>query len=129
MSRALLALLATTALLAAGCGGDDGASESSPAPAPTSGSDSGSGSGSANTVVMKDIKFVPEQITVKAGTAITWTNEDSAPHDVVNAEDGQEPKSDLFGKGETYEFTPSEPGTIEYLCTVHPGMTGTITVE
>ena len=122
MRRALLPLLATTALLAAGCGGDDDASESS-SPAPSS------ASGDGNTVVMKDIKFVPEEITVKAGTAITWTNEDSAPHDVVNAEDGQEPKSDLFGKGKTYEFTPSEPGTIKYVCTVHPGMEGTITVE
>ena len=121
MRRALLSLLATTALLAAGCGGDDEASESTPAPA----SDSGGG----NTVVMKDIKFVPEEITVKAGSAITWTNEDSAPHDVVNAEDGQEPKSDLFGKGKTYEFTPEKPGTIKYVCTVHPGMEGTITVE
>ena len=121
MRRALLPLLATTTLLAAGCGGDDEASESTTTPA--------AGSAAGNRVVMKDIKFVPEAITVEAGTAITWTNEDSAPHDVVNAEDGQEPKSDLFGKGKSYEFTPSKPGTIKYVCTVHPGMEGTITVE
>ena len=115
--------IAIAALLAAGCGDDD-ADTSAPSPSSAPADSSG-----GTQVAMKDIKFVPAEVTVKAGTAITWTNEDSVPHDVVNEEEGQEPKSELFGEGKTYSFTPSEPGTITYLCTVHPGMEGTITVE
>lgn len=118
MRRLLLPVLASTVLLAA-CGSDDesGTSESTPA------------TGSGDRVVMQDLKFVPRDITVDVGDTITWVNEDSAPHNVVNAQEGQEPKSELFNKGGTYEFTPDKPGRIEYVCTIHPGMDGTITVK
>jgi plastocyanin len=121
MRRTLIALLASTALLAAGCGGDD---ESS------SGDTGGASSeGGGTQVAMKDIKFQPESLTVKVGDEITWVNEDSVQHDVVNVKEGQEPKSDLFTKGGTYSWTPTAAGTIEYVCTVHPNMTGTLVVE
>ncbi len=116
MLRATLPLLLCTAALA-GCGSDD---EQSGAPVTPEGT---------NQVGMKDLNFVPEQITVKAGETITWTNQESVPHNVVNAEEGEQPKSELFNEGGTYEFTPKEPGKIDYVCTIHPGMEGTITVE
>ena len=78
---------------------------------------------------MRDLKFIPDAITVKAGEMITWTNQESVPHNVVNAQEGEQPKSELFNEGGTYEFTPKEPGKIDYVCTIHPGMEGTITVE
>ena len=78
---------------------------------------------------MQDLKFVPEDITVKAGEEITWVNEDTAPHNVVNATEGEEPRSELFNEGGTYRFTPTKAGKIDYVCTIHPGMDGTITVE
>jgi len=48
-------------------------------------------------------------------------------HNVV-AQGADGPKSDLFGEGQTYVFTPKATGKIEYVCTVHPGMAGTLTV-
>ena len=116
MLRATLPLLLAAAI-AAGCGSDD---EESAAPAAPAGE---------NQVGMKDLKFVPDAITVKAGDTITWTNQESVPHNVVNAQEGEQPKSELFNEGGTYEFTPKEPGKIDYVCTIHPGMEGTITVE
>jgi plastocyanin len=126
MRRLILTLLACTALAIAGCGGDDESSSSSDTgsastPAATSG-------GNAVSVSMKDIQFVPKDVTVKAGGTVTWTNEDSVDHDAV-AKSGDVPKSELFGKGKTYEATFDTPGKIDYVCTVHPGMEGTITVE
>ncbi len=117
MLRRTLPLLLCAAAIAAGCGSDD---EESAAPAAPAG---------ANQVGMKDLKFIPADITVKAGETITWTNQESVPHNVVNAQEGEQPKSELFNEGGTYEFTPKEPGKIEYVCTIHPGMEGTITVE
>ena len=116
--RRLTALLASAALLAAGCGSDD---------EPAGDADKGEAV-SGQQVEMKDIAFQPETIKVRTGETITWVNRDSVQHDVVNAKEGQEPKSELFNEGQTYEWTPTEAGTVEYVCTVHPNMTGTVEV-
>ena len=119
MRRPTLALLLSSVLLAA-CGSDGG---DAPAPAPAA------EDGSGTRVVMRDLQFEPKAVTVKAGETITWVNEDTAPHNVVNAVEGEQPKSDLFNEGGTYEFTPTKAGKIDYVCTIHPGMDGTITVR
>jgi plastocyanin len=131
MKRLLTLLLACTALVAAGCGGDEEEDA-----APTGGGaatqeDTGSGraepSGEGVKIDMKNFQFVPKAATVKVGQTVTWTNSDSAPHNAVD-EKGGAFKSELFNKGETYEFTAKEAGTINYVCTIHPGMEGTLTV-
>jgi plastocyanin len=76
---------------------------------------------------MKNIKFDPATLTVAVGQTVTWTDEESVPHDVV-AKSGADFKSEVFGKGKSYTFTPTKAGTIEYVCTLHPGMTGTLIV-
>ena len=116
--RRLTALLASTALLAAGCGSDD---------EPASDADEGEAV-SGQQVEMKDIAYQPETIRVRTGETITWVNRDPVQHDVVNVTEGEEPKSELFNEGQTYEWTPTEAGTVEYLCTVHPNMRGTVEV-
>ena len=44
------------------------------------------------------------------------------------AEEGADFESELIQKDGTYEYTADAAGTIEYVCTLHPGMDGTITV-
>ena len=78
-------------------------------------------------VVMKNLSFDPETVTVTVGDTITWLNEDAAQHDVIA--DNGEFKSDLFGKGETFSFTFSQAGTYPYHCSVHAGMAGTVVVQ
>jgi plastocyanin len=80
------------------------------------------------TISAKDIAFNPKEVTVKAGTKITWSMDEPVPHDVV-ANSGADFKSEILNEGQTFEFTPKKPGTIEYECTLHPGMVGTITVQ
>lgn len=117
------------ALAVAGCGGGDdgGSSTSTPAAGATKTPASGGGKAAA-TVAMKNIQFDPKTVTIKVGDTVEWVNEDSVNHDAV-AKEGDVPKSELFGKGETYSAKFDTAGTIEYVCTVHPGMEGTITVE
>jgi plastocyanin len=119
MSRAPLALALTTLVALAGCGGgDESSSSSEPATAPQTGT---------VDVGMNRLKFDPEDITVKTGAKIVWTNRENVPHDVA-AKEGADFKSEVFGQGKTYEYTADQAGTISYVCTLHPGMDGTITV-
>ena len=113
--RRLLPLaLVAGALAAAGCGGSDGGGSSS-APVAT------------NAIGMKDLKFHPASARVSVGQKVTWTNDESIPHD-VKATSGADFKSDTFGKGGTFSFTPTKAGKIDYVCTLHPGMDGTLDV-
>jgi plastocyanin len=124
MRRMLLALCAVVALAAAGCGGsDNGGSSSSSTSTPAA-----SSSGGGVAIKMQNIAFDPKAVTVKVGQKITWTNDDSTDHNVT-ADSGADFKSDNFGKGAAFEFTPDKAGTIAYECTLHPGMKATITVQ
>ncbi len=141
--RTLSTLLAVLALaLAAGCGDDDeadGGNVAAPTtPEATEPADPGAGdteppavdgeAGGAVAIGMRNIQFDPAEATVKAGQAVTWTNNEDIPHNVV-AQEGADFESDTFGKGGTFSYTPEAAGTISYVCTIHPGMDGTLTVE
>lgn len=137
MLRILTPLLAAAALAVAGCGGSSSNSSSSSSSsatpssgaATTSSSSSTSGSsGGAVTVHMKNIAFDPKSVTVKKGQTIKWVNDDTVGHDVV-AQQGASFKSSTFGKGGSYTFKATKAGTIQYVCTLHPGMDGTIIVQ
>jgi plastocyanin len=123
MRRILLGLCAVVALAAAGCGGSDDGGSTSSAPASTSSSSSGGGV----AIKMQNIAFDPKAVTVKVGQKITWTNDDTTDHNVT-ADSGADFKSKDFGNGGTFAFTADKAGTIKYECTIHPGMTGTLTV-
>ena len=127
MTRILLALCAVVALAAAGCGSSNSGSTSSGSSSSASmGAASSSGGGVA--IKMQNIAFDPKAVTVKVGQKVTWTNDDSTDHNVT-ANSGADFKSDNFGKGGTFSFTPTKAGTIKYVCTIHPGMDGTLTVQ
>ena len=78
-------------------------------------------------VKIDNFSFSPVALSVKAGTQITWTNADDIPHTVVS--NGPSFKSKVLGTGEKFTFTASKPGTYSYSCSIHPNMTGKVTVE
>jgi plastocyanin len=127
MTRILLALCAVVALAAAGCGSSNSSSTSSGSSSSAStGAAASSGGGVA--IKMQNIAFDPKAVTVKVGQKVTWTNDDSVDHNVTS-QSGETIKSDNFGKGAAFSFTPTKAGTIKYVCTIHPGMTATLTVS
>lgn len=82
-----------------------------------------------NQVTYRDFDVVQKVIKVKKGTTVTWTNEDSAQHDVTpDVETADFKASELFGKSETYQVTFNTPGTYTYYCSPHPYMKGTVEV-
>jgi plastocyanin len=127
-SLALLIAAAALALVAVGCGSDNSSSTSTASSTSSSGGEGSGGGGGGVTVDMKNIQFSPKDITVNAGQTIRWQNLDTVDHDVV-ADSGADFKSDQFGKGGTFEYKPTKAGEIDYECTLHPGMTGKITVR
>lgn len=78
-------------------------------------------------VAIVNFTFAPDSLTVKVGTTVTWTNQDSMRH-TVTSDDGFF-DSGLFGQGETFSYTFAEAGTYPYYCIPHPYMKGTIIVE
>jgi plastocyanin len=78
-------------------------------------------------VTMRTIQFAPRRIRVRVGQTIKWTNSDPVRHNVV-ATAGADFGSGIFGRGGTYAYRATTPGVISYVCTLHPGMDGTITV-
>jgi hypothetical protein len=61
------------------------------------------------------------------GTIVVWYNNDSVTH-TVTARDNSFDSGNL-SLGDTFQYIFEQPGELEYYCTIHPSMEGTITVE
>ena len=71
--------------------------------------------------------FIPQRVAVKAGTTVTWINDDDVPHTVASS--AKLFKSKALDTGDKFSFTFTIPGAYQYFCSVHPYMTGAIVVE
>ncbi|HET6794725.1 MAG TPA: plastocyanin/azurin family copper-binding protein [Acidimicrobiales bacterium] len=110
-----LALIATLAVAAAACGTpmaeDQGAADTDPI--------------QPNHVVVKNISFIPNTITVKAGATVTWQWADGrTPHNV--AFDGFASPIQTTG---TWSHTFDTPGVYHYQCNLHSQMKATVVVQ
>ena len=109
----MLAMLAALLALALSACGTDEASSAATA-ADTDGP----------TVTIEDLEFAPETLTAEAGGTVTWVwNDGAIDHDVA----GDGFKSEVMSEG-TFSHRFNEPGTYDYICNLHPNMTGTIEV-
>jgi plastocyanin len=92
---------------------------------------SGQGSGDApvatDTVRVENFAYAPATVTVKAGTTVTWTNQDQDPHTVTSTNGGPL-RSQPLATGQSFRYTFTTPGRFDYLCTIHPFMTATVVV-
>jgi amicyanin len=79
-----------------------------------------------NAVTIENFKFAPQSLTVPVGTTVTWTNQDEEPHTVA-AKDGSF-HSPALDSHQTFSYTFQAPGSYDYVCTIHPFMTGTVVV-
>jgi plastocyanin len=77
-------------------------------------------------VKIDNFSFGPD-LTIAAGTTITWTNHDEVPH--VVASDTNIFKSKVLDTDDRYSYTFTKPGTYLYYCTVHPKMTAKVVVK
>jgi plastocyanin len=81
-----------------------------------------------NEVILRNNRFTPSQITIKAGESVRWRNEDTDVHTVTSGdpEDADAgrvfrlPESGLLQPGESETLTFDEPGEFVYFCEIHP---------
>jgi plastocyanin len=79
------------------------------------------------TVTIDNFTFSPAELTVPPGTTVTWVNHDDIPHTVV--EENKSFRSKALDTDDTFSFTFMKPGDFTYFCSLHPHMTGKITVK
>jgi plastocyanin len=123
--RATLALVAALlvlfafALLAFAGWGNATESELVPAAAPTD--------GKTVEVAISNFTFTPNELTIAPGTTVKWVNHDDIPHLV--AEKHLAFKSQALDTNDSFSFTFTKPGDVEYFCVLHPHMIGKIIVK
>lgn len=118
INRSFLILFSSLIILFAGCSDDEDENLDN---------NNGNGNPAITEVTMMGLSFTPENLTVPAGTRVTWRNTDGMTHTVTS-------DSGIFDSGNlsnnaVYSYTFDTPGVYPYFCRLHPGMTGTITVE
>jgi plastocyanin len=77
-------------------------------------------------IKIDNFSFGPD-LTIAAGTTVTWTNHDDVPH--VVASDTNIFKSKALDTADRYSYTFTKPGTYAYYCTVHPKMIAKVVVR
>jgi plastocyanin len=82
--------------------------------------------GTTTPVSIQDFFFSPANVSVQAGSTVTWVNEGNVPH-TVTSDDGQF-DSGVLMPGDSYTVVFKGRGTITYHCAIHPSMTGSVTV-
>ena len=126
-----VAVAAAGLLAAAACGGSDAA------PAAT-----GDEPKTASVAVAR-LAYGPGELTVPAGTTVTWTNDEPITHTVTSGtvtgvdkqtglRAGEQPDGKFDGplgaKGATFAFRFADPGTYSYYCAIHKGMNASVLV-
>lgn len=76
-------------------------------------------------VTMLDISFNPASVTIKQSGSVRWTNNDGVAHTTTGAAFD----SGVLQKGATFTQQFPTKGTFPYRCTLHPGMSGSVTVQ
>jgi plastocyanin len=142
-SKTLFVLvLALAALTLSACGGDDNSAPESTGEATATTSEPGgvgapseaSGNAPAPSgeavraakVMIAGFAFDPDPVTIQVGGKVIWQNEDNVPH-TATAEDGSF-DTGTIDEGKLKSETFKQAGTFAYVCTIHPGMSGTVEV-
>ncbi|HKF69913.1 MAG TPA: metallophosphoesterase [Vicinamibacterales bacterium] len=80
----------------------------------------------ARAITIDNFSFAPHEAAVAIGAAVTWTNKDDVPHNIV-ATRGQF-RSPVLDTDEQFSHSFNQAGTYEYYCSLHPKMIGHIVV-
>ena len=78
-------------------------------------------------VEIRNLAFQPDPITIPVGTIVRWRNRDDVAHTITSVPAGMFDSGNL-APDERFEVLFDTPGTYSYECTLHPSMTGTVTV-
>ena len=78
------------------------------------------------SVTISGFRFSPNSVTVNVGDTVTWTNRDEEAHTATSGSAWS--TGDIAG-GQSKSLTFRTAGTYDYICAIHPTMTGTLVVR
>lgn len=128
----LVVALLIIALPLAGCKSSGSTADTTTTAASTTAATTAAGTTAAevntakNEISIKGNAFDPDNLSIKVGNIVTWTNNDSYAH-TVKALKGEFDSGNMASGG-TFSLTFTNEGTYEYICGIHTFMKGTITV-
>lgn len=114
-----------------------GGSPAATSAAAATGSPSGVGVGStgaigggvdANVSATAAFSFDPSSTSIKVGQIVEWTNTASGVPHTVTFDGHPEISSQTLQSGDKWQVAFFQAGTYSYHCSIHPSMTGTVTV-
>lgn len=79
------------------------------------------------TVEIANFAFAPKDLTVTAGTTVTWKNADDSPHRIADVNGAY--ASAALDTEDSFSHTFATPGVYKYICSIHPYMVGTVVVK
>src|SRR5262249_11364584 len=83
----------------------------------------------APRVTIDNFCFNPVELTVAAGTRVTWVNRDDVPHTATSAAKPKICGSGALDPDQKFSHVFDRPGVYEYFCAVHPKMTARVVVK
>ena len=85
------------------------------------------GAAPAATIQIANFKFGPPDLSVAAGTIVTWKNADDSPHRIADRNGAY--SSPALDTDDSFSHTFATPGVYKYFCSIHPYMVGTVAVK
>lgn len=79
-------------------------------------------------VAIQGFAFRPAALRITTGTTVTWTNRDLSDHNVTQTRPSRSFRSGTLHQNQSFSITFRKAGSYTYVCTIHPGMQGTIHV-
>ena len=78
-----------------------------------------------HTVIVEAVSYRPKVLAMRAGDAVVWVNKDPFPHTATSSSFD----SKIIEAGKSWTYTPKARGEVQYRCTLHPTMTGTLRIQ
>jgi plastocyanin len=85
--------------------------------------------GPTASVNIASFAFSPAAITISQETTVIWTNNDPTTHTVTSTAGPVSFNSGAIASGGTYSLKFSTTGSYTYKCSIHPSMTGSVTIN
>jgi len=87
----------------------------------------GSPQAATATVKIRNFKFEPANVTIVEGQTVQFINEDEEPHTATSTDGLFDTKA--LDTNQSWNYTATKAGAFPYICSVHPFMKGTLTVN
>ena len=78
------------------------------------------------TIVIENMRFTPAVLQARSGDTITWQNRDLVPHTATAAGTFD---SKVIEPGKSWSYVIERAGRVEYVCKLHPSMTGALVIK